>query len=110
MTTKKEFFYLYQKQKDKKITNNQGKIFKSENNIYVIICKYNYGLSHIQKLTVIKYWSRMNELTCFNWKYSKKLENFQKMLNLWQIKSKNVYFVTVLSFFYEITIEISVDN
>ena len=42
----------------------------------------NYELSETEKLTAIKYWSTMNELTCFNWNYSKKLENYQKIINL----------------------------
>ena len=34
-----------------------------------------------EKLTAVKYWSKMNELTCFNWNIQKKLESYQKMMN-----------------------------
>ena len=61
----------------------------------------NYELFEIEKLTAIKYWSRMNELTCFKWKYSKKLESYQKMINMLQEKQGFV-FLLKLYLFYEI--------
>ena len=38
----------------------------------------NKELFKIEKSTVSKYWSKMNELTCFNWKYSNKSRKLSK--------------------------------
>ena len=54
--------------------------------IFIKNKKDNYELSEIEKCkNAIEYWSRMNELTCFNWKYSKKTI---KLLKKWWICNK----------------------
>ena len=57
----------------------------------------NYELSVNEKLTAIKYWSRMNELNVSIENIPGKVKSYQKMINLEQVKQKHVYFVTFLS-------------
>ena len=61
MTTEKELFIFIKSEKDKKI-NNSYRILSRRQDSYNYFIN-NYGLSEIEKLTAIKYWSRMNELT-----------------------------------------------
>ena len=44
----------------------------------------------------------MTELTCFNWKYSKKTRKLSKNDQFVTNKTKFVYFLTVLSFFMKL--------
>ena len=69
MTTEKEI---------KEITDNQGKYFFKEKMTLPYLFVNNYELSETEKLTAIKYWFSMNELTCFNWNYSKKTRKLSK--------------------------------
>ena len=69
MTTEKKFFIFIKIKKEKKQTTKSG-FFKQKISLPKLFVN-NYELSETEKLIAIKYWSRMNELTCFNWNYSK---------------------------------------
>ena len=45
----------------------------------------------------IKYWSRMDELACFKWKCSKRLESYQKNDKFVTSKTK-IYFISFIFF------------
>ena len=48
----------------------------------------------------------MTELTCFNWKYSKKTRKLSKNDKFVTNKTKFVYFLTVLSFFMKLRLNV----
>ena len=54
----------------------------------------NYEHSETEKLTAIKYWSKMNEHVSIEI-ILKRLQNYPKMINLSQLKEKFVYFESV---------------
>ena len=48
----------------------------------------------------------MSELICFNWKYSKKTRKLSKNYNFVTSKTKFVYFLTVVSFFMKLRLNV----
>ena len=61
-------------------------------------------------MIAIKYWSRMNELICFNWKYPKRTRTLPKNDKFVTNETKNSLFCDSLIFFYEIITIPSVDS
>ena len=61
-------------------------------------------------MIAIKYWSRMNELICFNWKYPKRTRTLSKNDKFVTNETKNSLFCDSLIFFNEIITIPSVDS